>query len=380
MRPPSRSVTPAVVRDLAVRHLTDALPWAPTRTVPVDHLLRALLLVAAGATSLFAVVRRRVAFSHHAADRAVRANTASAAAVADGLNRGRHAVLRLSRLDRRRRWVVALDTHLVPYDGRRTRDVVGGPRKAGTNHFHGYATAARVAPGRRYTAGVEPYAPGDRPHDLVRRLLGRVAAAGVRVQGVTADAGFDGGDTLLLLQERGLAYAVPLQRKGRGSNARNRVYDLPPDRVHTATWKTEGGRRPVSTAVYVWRRRGRGGRRVMAVAFAGWGAAAARRATRAAGRAARDAYRTRFGIETTYRQKNQARGFTTSPSPGYRLLREGLAHLIRQVWVLLTEPIGGPRHTGWVSQLPLAALIEWLGDALRDGLAETREIPVAGAT
>ena len=88
----------------------------------------------------------------------------------------------------------------------------------------------------------------------------------------------------------------------------------------------------------------------------------------------------RFGIETTYRQKNQARGFTTSPSPGYRLLLEGLGHLIRQVWVLLTEQIAGPRQTGWVHQLPLAVVIEWLDDALRDGLAEAREIPVAGAT
>lgn len=377
MRPPYRSVTPAVVRDLATRHLADALPWTATRTVPVESLLRLLLLVATGATSVFAVVRRRFAFTHHAAYRAVRVNTPTTAAVADGLNRGLHAVLRRSRLDRRRRWVVALDTHLVPYYGRRTRAVVGGPRKAGTSHFHGYATAALVAPGRRYTVALEPYAPGDRPHDLVGRLLDRVAAAGVKVRGVTADRGFDGGDTFLLLQGRGLAYAIPLQRKGTGANARNRVFDAPADRVHTVAWKTEVGRRPVTTAAYVWRRRGRG---VMAVAFAGWGAAAACRATRAAGRAARDAYRTRFGIETTYRQKNQARGFTTSPSPGYRLLLEGLAHLIRQVWVLLTEQIGGPRHTGWVDQLPLAVLVEWLRDALRDGLHETREIPVAGAT
>ena len=89
MRPPYRSVTPTVVRDVAVRHLADAIPWVATRTVPVDHLLRALLLVATGATSLFAVVRRRFAFTSHAAYRAVRANTGSPAAVADGLKANR---------------------------------------------------------------------------------------------------------------------------------------------------------------------------------------------------------------------------------------------------------------------------------------------------
>jgi hypothetical protein len=372
MRPPYRSVTPAVVRDVAVEHLTDALPWTATRTVPVDQLLRLLLPVATGATSRFDIVRRRFAFTHHAAYRAAHANTASAGAVAAGVNRGPHAVLHRSRLDRRRRRVVALDTHLVPYHGRRTGAAVGGPRKAGTTYFHGYATAALVEPGRRYTAALEPYPPGDRPHELVRRLLDRVAGAGPKVRGVTADSGFDGGDTLLLLRGRGPAYAAPLRRKGRGTNARNRVFGPPPDRVHTATRKAEAGRRPVTTAVYVWRRRG-GGRAVVAVAFAGWGAAAARRATRAA----RATYRTRFGIETSDRQENRARGFTTSRSPAYRLLLEGSAHLIRQVWVLLTEPVAGSRRVGWVHQLPLAALIDWLDDARRAGLHEARESPVA---
>lgn len=376
MRPSYRSVTPAVVRDVTVRHLTDAFPWTPTRAVPVAQLLRILLLVATGATSLFDVVRRRFPFAHHAAYRAVHANTGSVDAVTVGLNRGLHAILRLSRLDRRRRWVLALDTHLVPYYGRRTAAVVGGPRKGGTKYFHGYATAVLVESGRRYTAALEPYNPGDRPHQLVRRLLDRVTADGLKIRGVTADSWFDSGDTLLLLQERRLAYAIPLRRKGSGTNARNRVFDQPPDRVHTATWKTEVGRAWVTTAAYVWRRRGRN-RAVMVIAFAGWGAAAARRATRAAGRVARATYRSRFGIETSYRQKNQSRGFTTSRSAAYRLLLEGLAHLIRQVWVLLTEQIAGTRRTDWVHQLPLIALIDWLDLALRDGLHETREIPVA---
>ena len=77
MRPPYRRVTPAVVRAVVVRRPPGALPWAVTRTVPVDPLVRALLLVATGATSRFDVVRRRFALTHHAAGRAVRANAAS---------------------------------------------------------------------------------------------------------------------------------------------------------------------------------------------------------------------------------------------------------------------------------------------------------------
>ena len=188
MRPSYRSVTPAVVRAIALQHLTAAAAWTPTRAVSVDQLLRFLLLAATQVSSLFDVVRRL----------------------------------------------------LVPYYGRKTKDVVGGPRKAGAKYVHGYATAALVAKGWRYTLAVEPYTPTDRPHDLVRRLLDRIAGSGLKIRGVTADRAFEGGDTLLLLQERRLAYAIPLRRKGNASDARNRLFDRPTDRVHTGM---PGGRR-----------------------------------------------------------------------------------------------------------------------------------------
>jgi hypothetical protein len=380
MRPPYPSITPAIVRNLTLQHLADAGGWKATRRVSVDQLLRVVVLAAAQASSLFDIVRRLFDFSHHAAYRAIHANGSSLDAVADTLNRTLHGVFRLSRIDRRKGWVVAIDTHLVPYYGRRTTHVVGGPRKAGTKYFHGYATATIVENGWRYTLAIEPYTPADRPHQLARRLLDRITGSGLKIRGITADSGFESGDTLLLLQERGLAYAVPLRRKGNATNARNRLFDLPRDRVHTASWKTDVGRRPVSTAVYVWRRRGRS-RGVMVMAFAGWTAATARKAaTRNAGRESCRSYRARFGIETSYRQKNQARGFTTSRSAGYRLLLEGVAHLIRQVWVLLTEQVTGTGEPGWVPQLPLRTLIRWLDAALRVGLLESGEVPLPQTT
>jgi hypothetical protein len=380
MRPSYRSVTPAVVRAVATEHLRAAFAWRPTRAISVDHLLRFLLLMATGLTSVFHVVRRLFAFSHDSARRAVYAHCPSLDAVADGLNRALHHVLDCSRLDRSRRWDVAIDTHFVPYYGKRTNDVVGGPRKAGTKHFFGYATAALVAHGHRYTLALEPLPRKAKPHEVVRRLLDRIAGLGLTIHRVTADCWFDSGDTLLLLQDRRLAYAIPLRRFGKKANARNRLFDQPTDTVHTADWKTDAGGHAVSTTVYVWRRRRRGKHpgKAMVIGFGGgWAGPGA--GTRDAGRAARDAYRARFGIETTYRQKNQARAVTTSRNAAYRLLLEGLAHLIRQVWVLLTEQLGrvtGGADPGWVADLPLAVLVRWLDDALRDGLTEPRGIPL----
>ncbi len=155
MRPSYRSVTPAVVRSVATEHLAAAFDWTPRPAVSVDQMLRLLLLMATGLTSLFDIARRLFPFRHESARRTAYANCPPLDHVADGLNRALHRILDCSRLDRTARWTLALDTHFVPYYGQRTPAVVGGPRKAGTKLF--FATATLLTPGRRYTlAGSGP--------------------------------------------------------------------------------------------------------------------------------------------------------------------------------------------------------------------------------
>ena len=103
--------------------------------------------------------------------------------------------------------------------------------------------------------------------------------------------------------------------------------------------------------------------RMRVFAFAGWGGAAVAECRRA--RLARRRYRERFAIETSYRQKNARRGWTTGRDPRYRLLLEGIAHLLRQVWVLLTEAIARVRK-----RKPT----DWIGDFTgRDPIGRLRE-------
>ena len=88
-------------------------------------------------------------------------------------------------------------------------------------------------------------------------------------------------------------------------------------------------------------------------------------------------YRRRFGIETSYRQKNQAKAPTTSKDPVYRLLLEGLGYLLRQVWVVLTEELA--RHSkaspnAWIGALTVQKMIDWLAHELTELHPETLEI------
>ena len=104
--------------------------------------------------------------------------------------------------DRRRAWTGAIDLHYVPYYGSRdTPGIVGGPKKAGTSFFHCDATCALIHRRRRYTVGLLAVRKGQKPHEQVKALLAQVAARGLSIGGVVPDAGFDSGETILLVQE-----------------------------------------------------------------------------------------------------------------------------------------------------------------------------------
>ncbi len=353
------TITPAVVHRHACNALEHALAWKPFgSSVSVGDLLDLLLLMAASAASLFAVVRRFFGFSHETARRAVRANLPGTEQLAQGLVQALYDTAQFSRRDRRRRWLVAIDVHNKPYYGQKTKAVMGGPKKQGTKWFFGYASAALLHKGRRYTIALCALNPKVKPHDIVRTLLAQIAGKGLKIQGVVLDSGFDSGETFLLLQQQGLAYTVPLRRKGNARNARNRLFEGRHQQVRWASWNVKDTSREVRTRTVLWK----GRPKTMLLAFQGWNHNRAHTVYQEA-RRQRRLYRRRFGIETSYRQKNQAQATTTSRDPAYRLLLEGLGYLLRQVWVVLTQQVrqaGGLAPSRWVAALPLQRLLEWL--------------------
>jgi hypothetical protein len=191
------------------------------------------------------------------------------------------------------------------------------------------------------------------------------------VRGVVLDSGFDSGDTLRLLQECGLSYAVPLRKKGSGENRRNAAWEKDVGSVTTVEWVTEKSRQRVTTEAVVVRRRGERQKKVYAFGGGGKGEASAR-ATQA-----RRWYRKRFGIETSYGQMNECKAKTTRKAVGYRLLLVGLALLLRQAWVWLSVQVAadrGLKSTAWAGEWTLARLVEWAAQALKRKYKEEKEI------
>ena len=77
-----------------------------------------------------------------------------------------------------------------------------------------------------------------------------------------------------------------------------------------------------------------------------------------------ETYRQRFGIETSYRQMNEARIKTCSRSPALRFLFVALALLLRNVWVWFHWEVLSGRRRGrrrlCLERLPFKTLLSWL--------------------
>jgi len=356
------TITPRVVHLQALEALRHCLDWKPFHeSVTVDQLLNLLVLMAASCSSLFDTVRRFFPFSHQTGSLAVKANVPAfeeADLLTRRLSKALVDVASFSRRDRRRHWTAAIDTHNIPYYGEHNRYVVGGQKKQGTKWFYSYASAVLLHDQRRYTVALIMVLPHMKPHEIVRALLDQIAENGLKIKGLTADSGFDSGETFLLLQERKLAYSIPLRRKGAGANPRNQYFDGRHRLIRWIDWTTKESRRPVRTRTLLWK----GRPKTMVLAFQGWSGDHAGNVHQEALRL-RKLYRRRFGIETSYRQKNQAQAKTTSQDPVYRLLLEGVAYLIRQLWVMFTALIAKLSHAppkAWIGDLTLKRMIEWL--------------------
>jgi hypothetical protein len=271
---------------------------------------------------------------------------------------------------RRRRQPLAVDLHLVPYHGlplHDLREIYRSQAKSGTCSFHAYATAYVIRHGLRFTVALTWVQRGEPLQDVIRRLLQQAAKAAVRPQYLLLDRGFCSVAVLRYLQAARYAFLMPLPLRGRKVDHQ----DGPSGSRVFATWKrsgwscytlTDAKKRKATVAVCVKCRnlrgeRGKHGRQALVYAYGGglrpgsyqW---------------VKETYRSRFAIETTYRQLGQARIRTCTRDPLLRLLYVAVALLLRNVWVwlhwqVLAERRGNGRRVD-TNRLPFRAMLLWL--------------------
>jgi putative transposase len=368
MRPTPHRLDAADVHRHALDLLQRHLPLRPPGRKTSAPVLWALLLTAAARrTSLSAACRRlRGAPSDEAARTALRATLPDRAALLDRLNGA--LTEPLPRALRRRPQLVAADLLLVPYHGRshrRAAEIYRAKSRAGTGHFHAYATAVVVARGLRFTLALEAVDGRESMEAVLIRLLDRVAAAGVTIRCLLLDSGFYEVGVIAVLQGRGVPFLMPAVRRGRrpghpkGPSGTRRFDAWRRSGWSEHTLREHGhGRRQVTVAICVKRLRRRDGRGHEVLIYACWHLSGARVDW------VRRTYRKRFGIEASYRQLHQGRARTSTRHPGVRLLYVGLGLVLRNVWAWLHwEVLSSPRRGGrrlHPERLRLAELWDWL--------------------
>jgi hypothetical protein len=236
---------------------------------------------------------------------------------------------------RRHAQEVAIDYHDRPYYGKGEQGQelwVRGKAKDGTTRFYRVATAYLVLNGVRVTLALRFVLPEDDTVSVLDSLRRRITAQGVRVSCLLLDKGFESIAVLDYLTRQGQAALIACPIRGATGGTRalcqgHKSYGT------TYTFKgTHGVEFPASLLVCrvftTARRTGRHVRQADWLVFVQIHLALSPRY-------ARHLYRSRFGIETSYRCEGQVRGWTTAKNPAYRFVLIALAFVLLNVWIHL---------------------------------------------
>lgn len=349
-------------------------------------LLSVVLLAAACLTSLAAACARLAkAPSDETLRKALLATLPGYAELLRRLNRALAADL--PKALRRRRQRLAIDLTLIPYHGlpfEKASEIYRSQAKSGTSHFHAYATLCIVRKGYRFTVAFTPVSQGEKLADVLQRLLKQAGRVGVKPRLLLLDRGFYQVGVIRYLQAARYPFLMPVACRGRqadhpkgpsGSNV-FRSWKRGGWDSHTLT-DAQGRKATVSIAVRCRNRRSQRqpkrrqpGRQRLVYAFWGFRPGSLEWV--------RQTYRQRFGIETSYRQMNEARIRTSSRNPLVRLFYVGVALLLRNVWVwlhgeVLSSPQRGGRRLN-LHRLRLKTLLGWLQQVIEDLLGVRESI------
>jgi hypothetical protein len=276
----------------------------------------------------------------------------------------------------------AIDITEIPYHGQHDEDdewIRRSKAKRGTSHFHMYASLYVVKHNKRYTLALMLVRCTDKLVDVLKQLLARGRALGLRLKRLYLDRGFDNNGVIDYLQQQPFPTILPLVHRGPSGGSRC----LLTGRKSYATTYTRASRLygeqtfPVFVVCkYTKGRYRRQGLVRFAYVVIGHLALSPSQVF--------EEYRRRFAIETSYRLMNTLRARTTSTAVALRLFLVALAFLLLNLWsyvkwVHLYVPKPGPRQI-LHHLLPLARWRLWLWEMVKQRLGFPLSITIPLAT
>jgi putative transposase len=283
---------------------------------------------------------------------------------------------------------VAVDLVDIPYYGTALNnpdEVRRGKAKLGTTHFHVFATAYVIRKNRRVTLALHYVRKGETWVSILDALKTRLDELGIKVGLWVADRAFCCVSALKWFEQQPEAI-VPMMARGKESPpSESRMlfaYKYSHWRTYTMRSVEEGEVTFPVAIVHQYSRLSRSHHdyippRTLVYAVVGKRVHAQTRKRCVTEVCA--LYRKRFGIESSYRQMNQARLRTSSRSPELRLLAVGIALLLRNLWVLCSWMTlahkGSGSRTG-ESKFRFHTLLRWIVSEVESRLLLRKTIPL----
>lgn len=270
---------------------------------------------------------------------------------------------------------IAIDLTLIPYHGQPQNDekeIYRSAPKSGTTHFHAYATAAVVHNGYRYTLALVRVEHGEKMKDVVQKLLKIIRSRRVKVRFLLLDKGFFSVEVISYLKRAGPGFIIPAMVRDRKPKGRKRAAGLRAIQKkkngyyrHTLRGKIDGEDRSTQVTICVaskrYKHKKTGKRKTKKLMYV-------ISKVRLTPQEIREAYRTRFGIETSYRQMNEARIKTCTRNPALRLLFIGIALVLRNVWVWLHFQLAKNKSNAepklFLQLLRFREMLLWIGQVV----------------
>ncbi len=191
--------------------------------------------------------------------------------------------------------------------------------------------------GQRYTTALTWVLRHESMVVALRRLLSRMREIGLKIRCLLLDRGFFSVPVVQFLQQEHLPFLMPVMIRGRRPAKGRPLHGLHWIKRQKAGWYShtmKGKKQAATISVCVGYRRHRnrkdGKQKTQKLLFAAW-------RVRGSPTEIRERYRTRFGIETSYRQMRQARIYTCTRKPHLRLFFVAVAMILRNVWVWIHQ-------------------------------------------
>ena len=263
----------------------------------------------------------------------------------------------------------AIDFHEQAYYGK-TEQADGlwvrAEAKDGTTRFYRVATVYVIWRDQRVTLAIKFVTLDDDSVGILSTLLARLKCLNFHVKTLYLDRGFDGVALMrFMTQHTRLRTVIACTIRGKTGGTRALCHGHGSYRTQHTFNSSEHGTFTADVAVCkvftTARRTGRNKRRAEWMIFILIRCAYSPQCVR-------QAYRRRFGIESSYRCARRTRAWTTSPNPALRFVLIALSLFLLNVWVALRWHFAQlPRRGGRLvsyAHFRLQRLIDWIARAL----------------